>query len=38
MLRLVDDQLELHGEFVGLHQVLNIEATTLVAVIKDCLL
>ena len=38
MLRWVDDQLEVHEEFVGLHQVANIEATTLVAVIKDCLL
>ena len=38
MLRWVEDQLEVHEEFVGLHQVLNIEATTLVAVVKDCLL
>ena len=36
--RWVDDDLNVYEEFVGLHQVDNISADTLVAVIKDTLL
>lgn len=36
--RWVDDHLEVHEEFIGLYQISNISADTIVAVIKDTLL
>ena len=38
MLRWVDDDLNVHEEFIGLHEVPTIQTDVLVAVIKDCLL
>lgn len=38
MLRWVDNELQVHEEFIGLYEVSTIEASSLVAVIKDCLL
>ena len=35
---LVDDELQVHEEFIGLYSVTDTSAQTLVAVIKDCLL
>ena len=34
----VDDELQVHEEFIGLYSVTDTSAQTLVAVIKDCLL
>ncbi len=38
VLRWVDNQLEVHEEFLGLYEVENIESKSLVRVVKDCLL
>ena len=38
MLRWVDNELQVHEEFIGLYEVSTIEATSLVAAVKDCLL
>ena len=38
MLRWVDDELQVQEEFIGLYEVSTIEASSLVAAIKDCLL
>ena len=34
----VDDSLSVHEEFIGLHEVENVEANTLMSVIEDTLL
>lgn len=38
VLRWVDDELNVHEEFIGLYEVPSIEASSLVFVIKDTLL
>ena len=38
VLRSVDDNLLVHGNFIGLHEVSSIESAALVAIIKDTLL
>ena len=37
MIRWVDDNLEPHEEFLGLYKIDNIQASTIVAAIKDSL-
>ena len=38
VLRWVDDELNVHEEFIGLYEVPSIEASSLVFIIKDTLL